>query len=81
MHLRQRKDAGSRKEEWPPERPQSKPLPAQSAAGHAHQKSDSTATNRHARAEDEMNVSVESRNDAFNSCRCAQDIFVTSIIV
>ena len=45
----QRKDAGGRKSEQPPNHPEPKPLPVQSAVGGAHQESVSTATNEHAR--------------------------------
>ena len=45
----QRKDEGGRKIKQHPNHPQPKPSPVQSALGSAHQESDSTATNMHAR--------------------------------
>ena len=47
----QRKDAGDRKSEQPTSHPQPKPSPVQSAVGSAHQESDSTATNKHAKSD------------------------------
>ena len=49
----QRKDAGGRKSMQHPSHPQPKFSPVRSAVGSAHQESDSTATNEHARTDHE----------------------------